>query len=311
LLLLPACAPTGAAADAGTEEGGITPWTHGDTGWHEAQDSPPAGDAVLPPGEYAPPDGLEVVFLDVGQGDAILVRFPLGATMLVDGGKNNSGVNLILPAFEKLHLVDLDYLVVTHADADHCGGLDEVVDGVAVEEVWENGIGKDTGTWWDFSDAVDKNGIPRITVQRGDVREIDACRVEILNADEGWGDSNGDSIVLSIECQGITVLLTGDAHAGTQEDLVDVFGAALAADLVKIPHHGSADRYSEFPSFVLPKVAACSVGAGNSYGHPDSTVIGEWKATGAEFYRTDQVGTITVATSGSGANYSVTTAFNS
>jgi len=291
LILLCGCSPAGSHADI-TEEAGIFPW--GDVSQRQDHSSAFPDHPPHPLGDYVPPDGLQVIFLDVGQGDAVLVRFPKGATMLVDGGKNGRGTEKILPAFEKLALADLDYIVATHADADHCGGLDEVVEGVAVEEVWENGVGKNTAAWWDFSDAVDQHGIPRVTVQRGDVREIDTCRVEILNADEGWGDSNGDSIVLSIECEGVAVLLTGDAHAGTQADLIDVYGADLQADLVKLPHHGSPDHDSELPSFVLPKVAVCSVGTGNSYGHPDKDVVAEWKAVAPEFYRTDQSGTVTV-----------------
>ncbi len=296
LLLLSSCSFAGSGTDS-VGEGGIPPWSDDvSSGQDQSTGFPDHG--THPLGDYVPPDGLQLVFLDVGQGDAVLVRFPKGATMLVDGGKNDRGTEVILPAFEALNLVDLDYIVVSHADADHCGGLDEVVQGVAVEEVWENGIDKDTSAWWDFSDAVDAHGIPRVTVQRGDVREIDACRVEVLNSDQGWGDSNGDSIVLGIECEGVSVLLTGDAHAGTQEDLIDVYGSDLQADLVKLPHHGSSDRYDEFPSFVLPKVAVCSVGAGNSYGHPAPEVVAEWKAVGADFYRTDQVGTVTVDAKG-------------
>jgi beta-lactamase superfamily II metal-dependent hydrolase len=253
-----------------------------------------AQEAEVVPVEYEPPDGFEVIFFDVGQGDAILLRFPQGATMLVDGGDNSAGYSVVLPAFKKLNLTDLDYLVVTHADADHCGGLDDVVFAVDVGEVWENGSTKDTWAWWDFSDAVDEKGIPRKVVHRGEVRDIDGCTVTVLNADQGWGDPNWDSIVLAVACEGTKVLLTADAPAGPQADLIKEYGADLKADVVKIPHHGSADRDSMFPSSILPGVAVCSVGAGNPFGHPDPDVVAEWEAVGADFYRTDLSGTITV-----------------
>lgn len=248
----------------------------------------------LPHGIYEPPDGFEIVFLDVGQGDAILVRFPAGSTMLVDGGSKSSGKYVILPYFEEIGLAHLDYLVVTHPDADHCGGLKDVVFGVYVGEVWENGQTNDTQAWWDFSDAVDMRGVHRQVVHRGDQQEIDGCSVEVLNADQGWGDTNGNSIVLSVDCEEVTVLLTGDAHAGTQEYLVQERGAELESDVVKVPHHGSSDRFEEFPSFVQPWTAVCSVGEGNGYGHPDAAVIEEWEATGANLVRTDEVGTVTI-----------------
>ncbi len=255
-----------------------------------APDTAPEDTAVW----YEPPEHFTVVFLDIGQGDAILVQFPGGSTMLVDGGNKSSGWSTILPYLDDLHLTRLDYVVVTHPDADHCGGLDDVVLGVDVGQVWENGQVADTWAWWDFSDAVDDQGIQRITVHRGYEEHIDGCYVEVLNADEGWDDTNGNSVVMAVECEGIRVLLTGDAHSGTQEDLVDVFGTDLESDVVKIPHHGSWDRFSEFPTYVTPAVAACSVGAGNGYGHPDPDVVGEWQDVGAKFLRTDQSGNITV-----------------
>jgi competence protein ComEC len=252
---------------------------------------------VVPDPVYEPPDGFEVVFLDVGQGDSILVRFPLGTTMLVDGGNKSAGWKVILPYFDDLHMEFLDFLVVTHPDADHCGGLDDVVWGVVVGEVWENGQVANTYAWWDFSDAVDDLGVPRRTMERGKHMIIDGCDVDVLNADQGWGtgDVNGNSIVLAVECEDVRVLLTGDAHAGTQADLMDVYGDHLHSDVVKVPHHGSADRDSGFPAAVQASAAVCSVGATNGYGHPDLMVIEEWEDSGADFYRTDEMGTVIMA----------------
>ena len=251
-------------------------------------------DAWVVPQEYCPPDGLEIVFLDVGQGDSILVRFPEGSTMLVDGGNKSAAQWVILPYFDKLMLERLDYLVPTHPDADHVGGLDDVVNEVEIGEVWENGQTNDTWAWLDFSDAVDAHGVPRIKVQRGYERDVDGCRVEVLNADEGWDDFNSNSIVIAVDCEGVSVLLTGDATAGTQTALVEEFGVHLESDVVKIPHHGSSDYYGGFAATVLPKAAVCSVGSNNAYGHPDKDVISSWLATGAHFYRTDEVGTVTI-----------------
>jgi competence protein ComEC len=247
-----------------------------------------------PPPVYTPPEHFTAVFIDVGQGDAILLQFPEGSTMLVDGGSKSAGWSYVLPYLDELPLTQLDYVVVTHPDADHCGGLDDVVLGVNVLEVWENGQIADTWAWWDFSDAVDDLAIPRITVNRGYDRLIDGCYVQVLNADEGWDDTNGNSVVLQVECEGMRVLLTGDAHAGTQDELAYVYGTDLASDVVKVPHHGSWDRMGEFPDYVTPAIAACSVGANNGYNHPAPEVVEEWELSGATFLRTDESGTITV-----------------
>ena len=104
--------------------------------------------------------------------------------------------------------------------------------------------------------------------------------------------------MLSILCEEAIVLLTGDATAETEEDLIDVYGADLGADIAKVPHHGSGDRAPEFAGYVSPLVAVISVGAGNPYGHPDPAVGDEWEATGADVYRTDLDGTVTVLADG-------------
>jgi competence protein ComEC len=243
---------------------------------------------------YEAPDGLEVVFFNVGQGDAALVRFPEGSTMLVDGGPNSVGDFVILPFFEDLHMKELTVLVISHPDADHVGGLDDVVDGIDVGEVWENGQTKDTSAWNDFSDAVDDAGIDRVVMERGDSRTIDGCDIDFFNGDEGSSDFNTNSLVFTIFCSDGSVLFTGDATENTQEDLIATFDDELKADLVKVPHHGSPDRESNFPDYVLPEIAVFSVGASNPYGHPDPGVMSEWSGVGASLYRTDQDGTVTV-----------------
>ncbi len=304
ILLIWCCSPTADSLAPPDDSGSLGRWGH-DTAQPAddsvAADLSPGQDLVppdLPPEDtavwYEPPEHFTVVFLDIGQGDSILLQFPGGSTMLVDGGNKSAGWSTIVPYLHDLHLTRLDYVVVTHPDADHCGGLDDVVLDVDVGQVWENGQTADTWAWWDFSDAVDDQGIQRINVHRGYEEDVDGCYVQVLNANEGWGDANGNSVVLAVECEGIRVLLTGDAHSGTQEDLVDVYGTDLESDVVKVPHHGSWDRFSPFPSYVSPAVAACSVGPNNGYGHPDPEVIAEWQDVGAKFFRTDHSGHITV-----------------
>lgn len=243
---------------------------------------------------YEPPDGLQVVFYDIGQGDAALVRFPQGKTMLIDGGPNQAGDHVILPHFEELHLDYLDYMVVTHPDADHCGGLDDVVEEIEVGVLWESGETHTTQTWNEFNDAVDDAGIQRRIVHRGDVETIDGCIIKVLNADQGWSERNDNSIVLSIDCEDAVSLFTGDLTECSQADLIDVYGGELAADLCKVPHHGSANRDERFAGYVSPLFAVISVGADNPYGHPTQATIQDWEDAGAEIYRTDQDGTITV-----------------
>ena len=240
---------------------------------------------------YQAPNGLEIVFFDVGQGDSLLVRFPDGATMLVDGGPNEAGYDVILPYFNDLYLHELDYVVVTHPDADHCGGLDDVLKSIPVGEVWENGETKDTVSWQEFAEAVAAQDIEPRIVERGDGEDIGDCRVEVLQADEGYSDVNANSIVLMIDCEGGRALLTGDITEAPQDELMDLFGNDLQAELVKVPHHGSPDHAPGFAGVVEPQFAIVTVGS-NNYGHPDEEVMAEWDAVGATLFRTDEDGTV-------------------
>jgi len=224
----------------------------------------------------------------------MLLRFPQGSTMLIDGGPNEAGDDVIVPHFEELHLTHLDYMVVTHPDADHCGGLDDVIAAVEVGELWENGETNSTMTYAEFDEAVDEAGIQRRIVERGDEETVDGCAVRVLNADQGWNELNDNSIVLAVDCEGAVSLFTGDLTERSQAEMIGVYGDDLAADLAKVPHHGSANRDEDFAGYVSPLYAVISVGADNPYGHPTAAAMQDWEDAGAEILRTDLLGTITV-----------------
>ena len=243
---------------------------------------------------YQAPDGFEVTFIDVGQGDAALLRFPGGSTVLVDGGPNWAGNDDILPYFEDMNLIHLDLIVVSHPHSDHIGGLDEVIKKVEVDEIWENGEPKDSQAYDDFSDAADDYDIDRRDVAKGYSCTIDGCYIDVLSAAEVNGDENSKSIVMTIECEDIILLMTGDATEETQEYLIDLYGYDLSSDIVKIPHHGSPDRDYNFPDYVTPEFAVVSCGEDNPYGHPDSDAMEEWEDAGAVTYRTDQDGNVVI-----------------
>jgi len=247
---------------------------------------------------YMPPDGFEVIYFDVGQGDSFLLRFPAGSTMLIDGGPNDQGYDTIIPYFHNLHLKHLNYMVSTHPHADHCGGLDEVIYNVEVDEVWENGETNDTGSWSDFVKAVANSHIPVTIMKRGDTQDIDGCNVLVLSSNQGYtGDEelNANSMVLSVSCENQKFLFTADITEEPQNDLISIYGNDLKSDVVKVPHHGSPDRAQDFPQYVLPSYAVISVGQPNDYGHPSAQVIQEWEDVGATVYRTDNNGTVKIS----------------
>jgi len=244
---------------------------------------------------YEPPDGMEVVFYDIGQGDASLVRFPGGSTMLIDGGIDDMGDDVILPHFKEIHLKELDYMVVSHPHADHIGGLDEVLDEVSVNEFWHNGDTHTTWQWDDLVDSLDEQDVDWVLATRGFSRTIDGCDIEVLSPGHDFNDLNKNSIVMIIECEGIFTMFTGDATKQTENDIIGEYGFGLASDLIKIPHHGSPDRALDFPDYVLPQFGVISCGAGNPYGHPSPDMMDDWEDVGTVLYRTDLDGSVTAS----------------
>jgi beta-lactamase superfamily II metal-dependent hydrolase len=240
------------------------------------------------------PEGFQVVFLDVGQGDAMLLRFPGGSTMLVDAGPDGAGKWVVAPYLAAAGIAHLDIMVATHAHSDHIGGLDEVIERVTVGRIWESGAEADTWDWYNFSEAADAADIKRQVVTRGYETELDDCAIKVLNAYEGWDNPNADSVVLRITCEGKSFLLTGDVTSGAMMDMMDKVNADLDTDVAKLAHHGSPDSFDGFPAEVSAAVAVCSVGEGNPYNHPDGDIVAEWEDTGAQVYRTDLRGTVLV-----------------
>jgi beta-lactamase superfamily II metal-dependent hydrolase len=240
------------------------------------------------------PEGFQIIFLDVGQGDSILLRFPEGSTMLVDGGGDGAGKWVVAPYLAAAGIDHLDIMVATHAHSDHIGGLDELIERVTVGRIWETGAEAETWDWYNFSEAADAADIKRLVVTRGYKTTLDGCAIKVLNSYEGWDNPNADSIVLRVDCEGKSLLLTGDVTSGAMLDMMDFVNADLDTDVAKIAHHGSPDSFEEFPAEVSAAVAVCSVGEGNPYNHPDSEVVAEWEATGAQVYRTDLRGKVVV-----------------
>lgn len=243
---------------------------------------------------YTPPDGFEVVFYDVGQGESALLRFPQGSTMLVDAGWDESGDDVVLPHFDEIHLDYVDYMVMSHPHADHIGGMDEVIEEVEVGEFWTNGDTHDTVSWDRLNSAVYNSGAEIVTVERGYYTSIDGCDVDVLAPSKDWFDLNANSMVMTIECEGVIFMFTGDILKEQMSELITYYGDALASDILKVPHHGSPDVDHEFPDYVLPSMALFSCGWNNPYGHPDPEVVTDYESVGADIYRTDQDGTVVV-----------------
>lgn len=242
---------------------------------------------------------LRAVFIDVWQGDSALFLLPGGEVVLVDGGDNGYGNSRVVPVLEEWGVESVDLLVLTHPHADHCGGLDEVMAAVAVDEIWENGEELGTTAYGRFAQARDASGAAVRTPPAGETRSFGGVTLEVLATDGGYPEENNDSLVMRLSYGGVRFLLAGDAEEEEQGDLLATAGpAGLAADVLKVPHHGSYKFDEGFPPAVAPAYAVISSGEGNDYGHPHAEALAAYGEIGAAICRTDQLGDVAFATDG-------------
>jgi competence protein ComEC len=264
-----------------------------------------AGVALWP--LVAPDHGrLRVTFLDVGQGDAILVEVPDGSRALVDGGPGGGarfdvGERVVAPFLWNRGIGRLDVIAATHADADHSGGLAAVLRGLRVGEIWENGrwgVGHE-----DTVAALGRSGAPRRVLAAGQRLQLGEAAVTVLSpptddAAAALTGENDHSLVLRLDWRGIALLLTGDLTVRGEERLL-AGRAPLAATVLKVGHHGSrGSTAAPFVEASRPRIAVVSVGARNPFRHPAPEVLDRLAIAGARLYRTDRDGAVIVETDG-------------
>lgn len=268
-----------------------------------------------PPRPSLPQEGtLTVLFLDIGQGDSILVLSPDGHTMLIDGGNSAKDADQVIIPTLKAHGYDrLDFLVVTHPDQDHIGGLVTVLQEIPVSHAVLTGQEHTTQTYEAFLEEISRlrnaGQLTPIKARRGTPLNLDpALNVEVLAPGDdvvATGDTNNASIVIRLTYGTVSFVFTGDAEED-EEDWILAQGGNVRAQVLKVSHHGSKNGTGEaWLQAVSPEVAMISVGADNRYDHPSSQVIERLARRKIKIYRTDQQGTITVITDGNG--YQVST----
>jgi beta-lactamase superfamily II metal-dependent hydrolase len=259
------------------------------------------------PTPIAPPAGdvLTVAFLDIGQGDAILIRSPGGMTMLIDGGNSDKdGREVILPKLREWGADRLDVMVATHPDADHIGGLPFVLENFEVGSVALTGQLHSTQVYERFLTDIRDRQVSAIPVRTGTSIPFDsAVTVEVLGPDDRFvqdeDEANDASIVIRLTYGQASFMLTGDAE-DAEETAILAGGADLRSAVLKVGHHGSRSSTGEaFLSAVDPQIGVISAGEDNRYGHPHQDVLDRLSQHGVTVYRTDLSGTITITTDGS------------
>lgn len=244
---------------------------------------------------------LCVAFLDVGQGDSILIQSPSGIQMLIDGGRGNA-VLRALPYVIGIFDHELEYVLATHPDADHVGGLVDVFERYKVDTFIRTENESDTEVWQAVQSAGEHEGAVVEYARRGQRYDLgDGVVAEILFPDTDPTDmeSNTSSIVLRLTYGSTSFLFTGDSPKAIEEYLVLIDGEHLKSDVLKVGHHGSRTSSAEdFIDEVRPTYAVISVGADNQYGHPHVEVTDMLFNKRINTLRTDEEGTIIFTSDG-------------
>jgi competence protein ComEC len=258
---------------------------------------------------------LELVVLDVGQGDALLLRSPKGRWILVDAGPKtesfDAGARVVLPYLRRRGVTNLDLLVLTHPDMDHVGGAGAILREFPVRGVLDPGMAVGTEVFLDVLDGARASGVPWTVGTAGDSLDLDGIALRILwprrvengpprepdldladlLAEEG---ANGVSVVLEVRYGAFSALLTGDAPAAVEADLLPRV-LSPRVQVLKVGHHGSRTSTSpELLERVAPDLAVISVGRRNRFGHPHAEVVRRLEAEGARVLRTDQHGIVSI-----------------
>ncbi|MDR1410440.1 MAG: MBL fold metallo-hydrolase [Oscillospiraceae bacterium] len=243
---------------------------------------------------------LQAHFIDIGQGDCTLIQSG-GVNVLIDGAK--PGNDKVINAYLKNHNVkQLDYLIATHPDSDHIGSLPEVIKAYPPKNVILPRLSEkntpSTKNYTSLLSAIKASGAKAIAAELGKSYTIGEAKMEILAPFTQYDDTNNMSVVARVTLGNIAYLFTGDAETKSERDML-VSGRTLRADVLKAGHHGSKTGSGKaFLAAVNPKAVVISCGQDNSYGHPHMETLKKLTAIGAQVYRTDQLGTIIIATDG-------------
>lgn len=264
---------------------------------------------ALPKTETRQAGELRVHFLDVGQGDCEIVELPDGKILLIDGGANDESATRIMRYLNALKIDTIDYLLITHADSDHCGALQKVVKYKEIKQAF-----------LPLTDVAENEAYAAVYAEilaKGCAWQYSARSIDLsTDGDSPYtlrflypytlqtetpANNNESSAVVWLDYLGASVLFTGDAPMSTEEKLVRDHRLGLLdesiqlseTELLKVAHHGSADSTSlSFLEYLNVKQAVISCGKDNTYGHPTQEVLSTLTLQGVEIYRTDECGNL-------------------
>lgn len=255
---------------------------------------------------YVTDKNLKIYFVDVGQGDCTLIQTHEKKNILIDGGGSefgsfDVGESILLPYLLNRGINKIDYMMISHFDSDHIGGLFYIMKNLKVDNIIISRQGKNSENFKKFIQIMSKKQINLIIVKRGDYVKIDdTSYFEILFPEEKQISDNvlnNNSIVAKFVSSNVTMLFTGDIEEIAEKRLCELYRNTnkLQADIIKVAHHGSKTSSTlSFLELVNPKIALIGVGADNNFGHPNEGVLERIKKLGTQIYRTDQTGEVSI-----------------
>lgn len=241
---------------------------------------------------------VQIAYLNVGQGDSTFIQLPTGETVLIDAGEEDDG-QTVIQYIKNSGCVTIDYLIATHPHADHIGGMADVINAFTIKKIFMPQVSHTTKTYENLLTTIQAKGLTIQSAKAGkvlfDYGNLSAVFLSPCKADSA--DLNNSSAVLKLSYNDKSFLFMGDAEREAEEELLSG-GFSLAADVLKVGHHGSDTSTTRaFAEAVRPSIAIISVGE-NSYGHPAPAVLAALQAVGAEIWRTDEKGAAVVTFDG-------------
>jgi competence protein ComEC len=252
--------------------------------------------------------GLTFAMLDIGQGDALFIESPTGTQVLFDSGPTRNILGRLRQVMSPLDR-SIDAVVITNPDADHIGGLQEILKNYEVGVVLEPGTFNSSKTYENLKNEIGKQNIKNILAQKGTRLDLGGGAViDILfpNQDVSLWDPNDGSVVAKLTYGETSVMLTGDSTTKTEKIILGEHSlAALDSTMLKVGHHGSrTSTSSEFIKAISPTYAIISLGEDNKYGHPHKETLDTLASMGVQILRTDLLGTIIMQSNGKDVSFS-------